>query len=163
MNIWIIYDSKFGNNIKIANALAGHFTEGNTVNVHYAKKISPKAILNAGIDMLIFGGPLRMGTPSYTIRRWASQMGNLCTQLQQQIPVVAAWGSHGTNDPNTPPQFAWEASKAKWQAILAGIPAIKYLNEISGFEVNPTTLEGPLLEGWEAIAQSMADQLKKLL
>jgi menaquinone-dependent protoporphyrinogen IX oxidase len=39
MNVWIVYDSKFGNNKRIADLLATHLKDMNNVHVAYAKTI----------------------------------------------------------------------------------------------------------------------------
>ena len=79
MNVWIVYDSKYGNNQKIAETLAGHFKDGNVVHVHYAKEISQQAVIDGGVDVLLFGGPLRLGMVSRTMKRWANKMASMLT------------------------------------------------------------------------------------
>lgn len=162
MNIWIVYDSKFGNNKRIADALAAQLQDGNNVYVHYAKKIKPKEVLSKGIDLFLFGGPLRAGNISFTMKSWAKKLTKLLQKQHITIKKAAVWGSHSTNDPSTPPQYSWDASKLKWKALLDDFPAEKKLDEVIGFDVNPKTLEGPLEPGWENIAHELVEKVKNL-
>ncbi len=162
MNIWIIYDSKFGNNKRVAETLAEHFKDENNVQVRYAKNISPKKVIDAGVDILIFGGPLRAGMISFTMKSWANKLARKLNKQQKMVKKVAVWGSHSRNAPDTPAKFSWDASKLKWQALLDTFPAEKKLPEVIGFAVNPTTLKGPLDRGWEEIVDQFAEKIKKM-
>jgi len=162
MKIWIIYDSKFGNNKRIAEALAEYFKAEHEVNVFYAKKISPKKVIEAGVDFLLCGGPLRAGMVAFTIKSWITKFTKIAQKQGINLEKAAVWGSHAKNDASTPPQFAWDASKAKWKMLLDNIPAKKHVEEVIGFDINPKTLEGPLEPGWEEIVKDLAERVKKL-
>jgi flavodoxin len=162
MKIWIVYDSKFGNNKRIAEHLGDQFKEENDVRVFYAKKISPHKVLEEGIDMFLFGGPLRAGNISFTMKTWANKLAKLLKKQNKQVKIAAVWGSHGTNTADTPPKFAWDNSKGKWKAVLDAFPAEKKLPDVIGFDVNPKTLEGPLEDGWEERALNFANMIKQL-
>jgi menaquinone-dependent protoporphyrinogen IX oxidase len=162
MNIWIVYDSKFGNNKRVAEALANRFKEGNNVHVHFAKKISPKKVFDAGVDVFLFGGPLRAGMISFTMKSWANKLARKLAKQQKMVKIAAVWGTHARNDPETPAKFSWDSSKLKWKALLDTFPAEKKLPEVIGFAVNPTTLKGPLDPGWEEIVDQFADRVKNL-
>jgi menaquinone-dependent protoporphyrinogen IX oxidase len=162
MNIWIIYDSKFGNNKRVAEALAEEFKAGNVMQISHAKHISPKKVMEAGIDVFLFGGPLRAGNISFTMKRWAGKLAGMLKKRQKTLAIAAVWGSHAVNAPDTPPQFSWNASKGKWKALLDTIPAEKKIDEVISFEVQPTTLAGPLVPGWEEIAKNFAHRVKSL-
>ena len=94
LKVWIVYDSKFGNNKRVAEYLAELFKEGNDVRVFYAKNIAPKKALEEGIDVLLFGGPLRAGNISFTIKGWANSLANQLKKRHSQIKIAAVWGSH---------------------------------------------------------------------
>jgi flavodoxin len=162
VKVWLIYDSKFGNNKNIANKLASYFEDDNEVFVKYAKDISPKEVIKQGIDILLLGGPPRAGMISFTIKSWANKMIKQLNKEGKILNKVALWGSHATNDENTPEKFGWEGTKNKWNIILNDIPAEKKINDTVGFSVNPETLEGPLEPGWEEIAEKLALDLKNL-
>ena len=57
MKLWIIYDSRFGNNKIVAQDLADQLKNNNIVEGHYAKQISPKKVAASIPDALLFGGP----------------------------------------------------------------------------------------------------------
>jgi menaquinone-dependent protoporphyrinogen IX oxidase len=165
MKIWIIFDSKFGNNKQIAENLAQLLKEGNQaadVHVHYAKTISPKEVIESGIDVFLFGGPLRAGNISFTMKRWALKLADLLQKQHISLKKVAVWGSHSVNAPDTPEKFSWNSSKQKWKVVLDIIPADKKVPEVFGFDVNPKTLEGPLEPGWENIAKQLAEAVQNL-
>ncbi len=157
MNIWIVYDSKFGNNKQVAEALAGHFADVNTVHVHYAKEVSQLAVLDGGIDLLLIGGPLHFGAPSSTIRRWAKTLIDLLNQRAVKVRKMAIWGTHLKEAPNTSPgQCAWETAKPKWKAILDAFPAEKKLHEIQGFAVGAISGADMLEAGWKDLVAQFA-------
>ena len=162
MNVWIIYDSKFGNNKRIAESLSEYFKEDNNVQVYNAKKISPNTVATQGIDIFLFEGPLRAGKISFTMKHWTNHLANILKKQNKRVEKVAVWGSHVKNGPETPPKFSWEASKQQWKAVLDAFPAEKKLDEVIGFEVNPKTLAGPLEPGWEDIVKELADKIKTL-
>ncbi|MBD3350069.1 MAG: hypothetical protein GF364_01105 [Candidatus Lokiarchaeota archaeon] len=162
MKIFIVYDSKFGNNKRIAERLSDYFKDDNEVRIEYAKEISPKELGAEDIDLLIFGGPLRMGNPSFTIRRWAKKVAKILKKQNKTLPKTAVWGSHARNDPDTPEKFSWNASKEKWNVILKQFPADNKPSDVIGFTVKPDTLAGPLEEGWENIVKDFVEVIKNL-
>jgi menaquinone-dependent protoporphyrinogen IX oxidase len=157
-----VYDSKFGNNTRIAEALEELLKSENEVHVSHAKKISAKEVVKSGIDVFLFGGPLRAGNISFTMKSWAKNLINALKKEGKTLKKAAAWGSHATNAPDTPPQFSWEASKKKWKALLDEVPAEHKLDEIIGFDIIPTTLQGPLEPGWEEVVKDFAEKVKML-
>ncbi len=162
MNVWIIYDSKYGNNQKIAEALAGHFKDGNTVHVHYTKEISQQAVIDGGVDVLLFGGPLRLGMVSHTMKSWANKMASMLTQKSMQLKKAAVWGTHIKDPPNAQPKFTWEVIKLKWKAILNTFPAAKKAPEIESFIVGPVNGRDTVNPGWEEIVAQFAETIKNL-
>ncbi len=162
MNIWIIYDSKYGNNQKIAEALAGHFKDGNAVHVQYAKEISQQSVIDGGIDVLLFGGPLRLGMLSRTMKSWANNMVRMLTQKGVQLKKAAVWGTHIKDPPNAQPKFTWDVIKQKWKDILDIVPAAKKAPEIESFVVGPVNGRDTVNPGWEEIVARFAETIKNL-
>jgi len=162
MNVWIVYDSKYGNNKLIAEALAGYFKDGNIVHVHHAKEISQQAVIDGGVDLLLLGGPLRWATPSATMKNWAKKMGSMLNQKAVKVRKVAIWGTHMKDPPNAPPKLTWEAAKQKWKAILDTIPAEKKAPDIQGFIIGPVAGRDTLDAGWQDIVPGFADTVKNL-
>ena len=156
MNIWIVYDSKFGNNKQIADNLAGLLNEGNEVHVHHAKTVKPKDAINA--DMLLFGGPLRAGQISFTIKGWVNKYAKLLKAKNTKVEKVAAWCTHGKTTPDTPPRFAWDTISLKWNVLIGGVPAVNSLSDVESFIVEG--MEGPLEARWQKIVTDFAARIK---
>nr|MDO8113697.1 hypothetical protein [Candidatus Sigynarchaeota archaeon] len=157
MKIWIVYDSKFGNNKQIAEALGEIFKEGNAVHVQYAKKISPKEVAKDEPDMLLFGGPLRAGNISFTIKRWGSNFGRTLKSRGFKLKKVAVWGTHGRDDPGTPAKFLWAAVEQKWKTLMDSVPAEKSTG-VQG--INVDGMKGPMETGWKDLITKFAEQVK---
>ncbi len=163
MNVWIVYDSKFGNNKQVAESLAGQFKDGNSVHVHYAKKISPEAVINGGVDLLLVGGPLHFGAPTSTIKRWANRMVETLNQKAMKMKKVAIWSTHMKEPANTPPgQCSWEIAKPKWKVLLDAFPAEKKSSEILGIPVRAISGSDILEAGWQDLVGRFADMVKIL-
>ncbi|HMF31753.1 MAG TPA: hypothetical protein VKK79_10075 [Candidatus Lokiarchaeia archaeon] len=160
MKIWILYDSKFGNNKMIAETLETAMKGENEVHVAYAKKISPKKVLADAPDALLFGGPLRAGMISFTIKGWATKMAKLLLGKGIKLQKVAAWGTHGVNTPETPPKFAWEGIEPKWKALRDQVPAEKTVQELCGIAVEG--MKGPMEADWQDKVAQFVDQFNNL-
>lgn len=91
MKIWIVYDSKFGNNKKVVQKMDELLNKNHEVHVNYAKKISPKKVLAASPDIFLFGGPRRVGKISKTLRKWVERFTNLLHANKIQLEKVGAW------------------------------------------------------------------------
>ncbi len=98
MKIWIVYDSKFGNNVKVAEYLKEKLGITHEVNVSYAKKISPATVVKDNPDVLLFGGPLRAGNLSYTIRKWAERFGKEAKKKGFELKNLGSWETKGKID-----------------------------------------------------------------
>lgn len=162
MNIWILYDSRYGNNKLIAETLAGHLKDGNNIQVYYVKKLSQKALINGGVDMLLIGGPTHFGAPSFTLKRWANRMTNMLNQNGIQLKKAAIWATHMKDKPNTPEKFSWDGVKLKWKRILNNIPTEKKVDEIQGFEITPVEGRDTVETGWQDIVFQFAELVKNL-
>jgi len=162
MNIGIVYDSKYGNNKVIAEALASYFKDGNNIQLYYAKKLSQKALIEGGIDMLVLGGPIHLGAPSITMKRWANRMANMLNQKGIQLKKIAIWGTHLKDKPNTPVKYSWDGVKQKWKKILDKFPAEKKVNEIQGFDITPIAGRDTIESGWQDIVAQFANVVKNL-
>ena len=91
MKVRIIYDSKFGSNIKVAEYMKELLSESHNVAVSYAKDISPQQVLKESPDALLFGGPLRMGNLSRTIRKWAQKFAKSAEKQGYTLQRLGAW------------------------------------------------------------------------
>ncbi len=163
MNIMIVYDSKYGNNKQVAEALAGYFNDGNIVHVHFAKEISPQAVIDGGVDVLLMGGPVHFGGPTSTMKKWTKKMADLLNKKARKVSKTAIWGTHMKNDPNQDAgKCSWDVAKAKWKTILDMIPAEKKLAEIQGIEVGAISGANILETGWQDLVACFAGMVHKL-
>lgn len=158
MKIWIIYDSKFGNNKQIAEALAALFKERNEVHVHHAKTVKAKDAIDA--DIFLFGGPIRAGMVSFTIKGWVNKFSRMQKTKHTKVMIVAAWSTHAKNTSETSPKFAWENVAPKWKALMNRVSAEKTMPDIQGFVVEG--MQGPLETGWQDIIADFAERIKAL-
>jgi len=159
MKIWIIYDSKYGNNKQIADVLGTQFSEdGNEVHVHHAKTMKPINAIDA--DLLIFGGPLRWGMISSTMKGWMANFAKILNSNKKMLKKVAGWGTHLQDKPDMPAKFTWDASALKWKALMDGVDAEKRMPEIQGIIVNG--MSGPLEENWQGAIADFAGRIKTL-
>ncbi len=97
MKIWIVYDSKYGNNIKVAQAM-GELLKSHEVHISYAKKVAPKAVITSKPDILLFGGPRRIGKIARTIRSWVEKFARQAVSEQYQLKKAGAWETRGVLD-----------------------------------------------------------------
>nr|MDO8085816.1 hypothetical protein [Candidatus Sigynarchaeum springense] len=166
MNVWIVYDSKYGNNKQVAEALAGLFKEGNEVHVHHAKDVSPKEVAESKPDILLFGGPPRAGMISFTVKGWAQKLARMLKSKGLQVKKVGVWGTHAVNDAETPPKFAWTSIEPKWKALMEEVPAAKSMAGVLGINIVDKEGEGGLggvMEtGWKDLVFSFAEGVKAL-
>ena len=162
MNIWILYDSKYGNNKLIAETLAGYFNDGNNIQVHYVKKLSQKTVIEGGVDILLIGGPTHLGAPSFTLKRWAKRMTNKLIQNRMQLKKAVIWATHLKDKPNSLAKFSWNDVELKWKRILNNIPAEKKIDKIQGFEIEPVAGRDAVKSGWQDVALQFAALVKNL-
>ncbi len=94
MKIWIVYDSKYGNNIKVAQVM-GELLKKHDVLISYAKKVTPKAVIASKPDILLFGGPRRIGKIARTICSWVEKFANQAVSEKYQLKKVGAWETRG--------------------------------------------------------------------
>ncbi len=160
MKVWIVYDTKHNNNKQVAEALAGLLKEGNEVHVHYAKDISPKEVVESMPDILLFGGPLRMGKISSTINGWAGNVSKALTKKGLKVKKVGAWGTHLKEVPDMPVKWSWATAEHNWKALMEGVPAEKTMPRVQGIIV--TDMKGPMESGWQDLVRQYAETIKTL-
>ena len=94
MKIKIIYDSKFGNNKHIAESIGTLFESGNQIEVGHANDIRPESVVKDDPDLVIFGGPTRIGQISGKIKSWIKKFDNLQTKNKTNLKKAAAFATH---------------------------------------------------------------------
>jgi menaquinone-dependent protoporphyrinogen IX oxidase len=161
MKILIVYDSKYGNNKQIAELIAEKMRNANNeVRVHYAKDITPKQALEFSPEIFLFGGPIRAGMVSFTIKRWTSRFSGLLAKKRITLAKAAVWATHGVFPPDTPERFAWKNIARKWETLFGKVPASKKLPGITDISVEG--MEGPLESGWQTKINEFVEKLTNL-
>ncbi|MHA1730027.1 MAG: flavodoxin family protein [Promethearchaeota archaeon] len=152
MKISIIYDSKFGNNKKVAESIAKHLKSNNDVTVGYAKDINPISLVEKNPEVIIFGGPIHADSPSQTIKKWIKKFDRNLSNNNKKIKKSAA--------------FAVRLRECnvdyKWRKI------IKDLSIYNGFYSNILDLKvigtkGPLEENAESKIGKFSEGLKSFI
>jgi len=156
MKIWIVYDSKYGSNKRVATLMQEILSPRHDVRIAYAKDIRPKAILADFPDALLFGGPRRMGKMSYTIRKWAEGFAKALQKQGKQMDRVAAWETRGEMKPeaaNAESKMDRDIYQANlktgelWAQLIAKVPVARPPPPLLSLSiVNETALGNGTLE-----------------
>lgn len=73
--LWMIYDTKYGNNAILAHAIKKQLEKDFEVRIGNAQETKPRIVVADRPYALIIGGPIRFGRPSLTINRWIKNFG----------------------------------------------------------------------------------------
>ncbi len=163
MKIWIIYDSTFGNNKKIANAMGEFLKEGNDVFISSAKAVHPETTAQPLPEALIFGGPPRSGRISHVLEKWVNHFSELLQERGTKLVKVATWWTYWSAvlkmeaKYNTP---MLDPIEAKWKSLAGHVPAAKMLPRVLRVQVEH--IKGPLEAGWQEKASQFATEFKTL-
>ncbi len=84
--LWIVYDSKFGNCKRVAEALGKLVEQDFEVHVEHAKRVKPEQVVADQPVAVFIGGPIRAGMPSFTIKGWAGNLGKALKKAGKRIP-----------------------------------------------------------------------------
>ena len=90
VNVFIVYDSKYGNTkLAAKNILEGiREVKGIEAAIDYVKEVDIRKI--AGFDAIILGGPNHMGKPSRTIKKFVNRLAKLDLKSKN----VAVFGTY---------------------------------------------------------------------
>ncbi len=160
MKIWILYDTKHGNNKQIAEVLSDLFKEGNIVHVSQAKDVSPKEIADDKPDILLFGGPIHVGMISFTMKGWVSKFASILKSKQIKLQKVGVWGTHLREVPDMPPKLAWSTTAPKWKALMDEVLSEKTIPDVQGIIVED--MKSPMEPSWKEIVTGFAERVKGL-
>lgn len=155
MKIEYFHASKFGNGARVAEEFRRLMAaKGITVNVHHVRDARPKDIMPA--DLYIFSSPGRFGKPIGSMRRFIKKV---------QLPQGTKYAILTTEAPPSPDKKTGktptEEEFAKYERVR---PIMNELLQAKGMKkvaegyvnVNPTTLKGPLMEGWQKKVEAFA-------
>ncbi|MBI0583974.1 MAG: hypothetical protein ISF22_07080 [Methanomassiliicoccus sp.] len=158
MKIELYHASKYGNGAKVADEFKRVMeARGHQVNVYHIDEASVKALPPA--DLYVFGSPTRFGGPIGAMRRFIKKV---------DLPPgtkYALFATHGGVAPNKKtgrmPTEEEVNRERKTIPVLEGILAEKGLVKVADaiFTVVPTTLKGPLEEGWKEKVEGFAARI----
>ncbi|MBN1677249.1 MAG: hypothetical protein JW880_01790 [Candidatus Thermoplasmatota archaeon] len=155
MMIEYFHASKFGNGAMVAEEFQRFMAaKGITVNVHHVRDARPKEMKPA--DLYVFSSPGRFGKPIGSMRRFLKKV---------QLPAGTRYAILTTEAPPSPDKKTGktptEEEFAKYERVR---PIMNELLQAKGLKkvaegyvnVNPTTLRGPLVEGWQQKVEEFA-------
>ncbi len=163
MKIWIIYDSTFGNNKKIANTMGELLKDGNDVFISSAKAVHQEKLAQALPEALIFGGPPRSGKISRVLEKWVNNFSKVLQERGTRLVKVAAWWTYWSAvlkmevKYNTP---MLDPIEAKWKTLAGQVPAGRMLPRVLRVQVEH--IKGPLEAGWQEKAAQFVTEFKAL-
>jgi len=148
MKIEYFHASKFGNGAMVAEEFKKLMAaEGITVNVHHIRNARPKEIMPA--DLYVFSSPGRFGKPIGSMRRFLKKM-QLPPGTKYALPTTEAPPMPDKKTGKTPTEEEF-ASYERVRPIMDELLQARGMRKVAeGYvNVNPTTLKGPLVEGWQ--------------
>jgi menaquinone-dependent protoporphyrinogen IX oxidase len=160
MKVLVVFDSKYGNNRELAKFIAENLQKGgHEVKVSYAKELKPEIAFGFQPEILLFGGPVRMGKPSHTAKGWISKFSSLLMKNGFKISKTAVWGTHG-DAAKMAEKFGWAKVAPQWEKLCADIPAVKTLPGVLDFMVEKE--EVSLESGWQAKVNEFVERVINL-
>jgi len=137
MKVIIVYETKFGNTKRAAEAIGEGLTEeGHDVVVKYVKDID--GIEAEDFDMIIIGSPTYAGSHARSIKKFINKLSNINLEGKS----IAAFDTHTSGGDS---KFLRKAVFKMEKQILKKIPGIKKL--IDGLQVGVHGIRGPLVDG----------------
>jgi len=158
MKIEYYHASKFGNGAMVAEEFRRMMAEsGITVNIHHIRDARPKEITPA--DLYIFSSPGRFGKPIGSMRRFLKK-AKLPSGARYAILTTEAPPSPDKKTGKTPTEEEF-AKYERVRPIMNELLQAKGMKKVAeGYvQVNPNTLKGPLIEGWQKKVEAFTDQI----
>ncbi len=94
MKIFVVYDSSFSTNEKIAHQIGQKLGETHETTVRHIHNIKPSDLIKENVDVLIVGGPIRMGNLSISLKSWIHTLSIKLQTRSKKIPFVAFFTTH---------------------------------------------------------------------
>jgi menaquinone-dependent protoporphyrinogen IX oxidase len=91
MKIWMIYDTKFNTNTKLAEYIAERLKGNHDIKIGYMKNINPEQVVSDQPNLVILGGPIRAGMPSRTIMKWIRGLGKAVAKSNTRIQTLITY------------------------------------------------------------------------
>ena len=136
VNVFIVYDSKYGNTkLAAKNILEGiREVKGIEAAIDYVKEVDIRKI--AGFDAIILGGPNHMGKPSRTIKKFVNRLAKLDLKSKN----VAVFGTYSGKI-----RTVDRAVKKLLKIVEKKLPNLNLLSP--GLSIRVSGIRGPIVEG----------------
>ncbi len=151
MNVFVIYDTKYGTTKLVAEEIGKGIEDvgGIETAIGYVKEVDIEEV--AGSDAILLGAPNQMGGPSWTISGFIDKLG--------RINLKAKW--FAVFDTYAGTDFE-KAVKKMEEKINKNIPGLKKI--APGLSVKVQGMKGPLVDGelskCREFGKRIANQLK---
>ena len=136
MNVFIAYDSKYGNTKLAAESVLEGIRENRTIEaaIGSVKETDPKSI--AKYDAIVFGAPNHMGRPSKTMKKFVDDLARLEPKTKQ----VAVFGTYAGRI-----RAVDRAVKKLERMVREKLPNARLV--LPGLSVRVNGVTGPVVEG----------------
>ena len=136
MNVFIAYDSKYGNTKLAAESVLEGMRENRTIEaaIGSVKETDPKSI--AECDAIVFGAPNHMGRPSMTMKKFVDGLARLEPKTKQ----VAVFGTYAGRI-----RAVDRAVKKLERMVREKLPNARLV--LPGLSVRVNGVTGPVVEG----------------
>jgi flavorubredoxin len=135
VNVFILYDSKYGNTKLVAEKIAdGLKSEATMVNAGYVREVGLDEVVCS--DLIVLGAPNHMGRPSRTMKRFIDYLAT----ADLKATKVAVFGTYaGRARPID------RAVKKLESMVKARLPNLKLV--LPGLSVRVNGIKGPVVDG----------------
>lgn len=152
MKILVCYDSTFSTNEKIAQKIGQELGKTYDTIIRHIQKIKPLELIKENPDVLIIGGPIRMGNLSLALKSWIHSIGVKLETKKNKIKYVGFFCTHIMD----------REYKEKWMDLYNAHPfAEKIFPEFLSLRVKE--MQGPLLESENPKIDSFLEKFKIIL
>jgi flavorubredoxin len=136
MNVFIAYDSKYGNTKLAAESVLEGIRENRTIEaaIGSVKETDPKSI--AKYDAIVFGAPNHMGRPSKTMKKFVDDLA----RLEPKTKHVAVFGTYAGRT-----RAVDRALKKLERMVQEKLPNARLV--LPGLSVRVNGVTGPVVEG----------------
>ena len=136
MNVFIAYDSKYGNTKLAAESVLEGMRENRTIEaaIGSVKETDPKSI--AEYDAIVFGAPNHMGRPSKTMKKFVDDLAG----LELKTKHVAVFGTYAGRI-----RADDRALKKLERMVQEKLPNARLV--LPGLSVRVNGVKGPVVEG----------------
>lgn len=150
---YIIYDTKFGNNKIIADLIMKELSPEFECSIGKVNEIKVSELVKAKPDLVIIGGPVRAGRPSFALTGYIKSLGNKYKKQNCSAPHGAIYCTGAADPPGNAGLKLLNAAKKSgvWTDLLDEQPWFTMAD-----------INGPLKEGVDQEIIEFASKIKNI-